>query len=185
MTCEYCHNKDFMNSEKLKDEKIIMEFLNYRKNILDGVVISGGEPTLQKDLPDFCRKIKYETNLKIKIDTNGTNPKMLRQLIDEKLIDYIAMDIKAPRWKYKLISGMYYNHIEESVEIVKSFNGEFRTTVFPDLTEEDILKIYELTKPKQLYLQQFVPTRICNLKPYDPEFILNISKKIGCMVRGL
>jgi len=185
MTCDYCHNKEFMNSERLKDEKTIMEFLKCRKNVLDGVVISGGEPTLQKDLPDFCRKIKELTNLKIKIDTNGTNPKMLMQLIEEKLIDYIAMDIKAPKEKYKLLTGIDYNHIEDSIRIVKMFNGEFRTTVFPLLSEEDIIKIHEISKPKQLYLQQFVPTRTCNIKPYDSEFILNISKKLGCEVRGL
>lgn len=186
MTCEYCHNKEFMNNEKLKDEKVILDFLNYRKNVLDGLVISGGEPTLQEDLFDFCYKVKDLTNLKIKLDTNGTNPNILNKLIDNKLIDYIAMDIKAPKEKYKLISGIEYDdHIIESIEIVKSFVGEFRTTVFPKLTEEDIIKIYEIAKPKQLFLQQYVPTKYCNLKPYEDKFIKDIANRLNCQTRGL
>ena len=98
--CPWCYNPELVLPEKIKKQPIILEenffkFLKSRKGLIEGVVISGGEPTIHKDLPKFCKKIKVLGYL-IKLDTNGSNPEVLKKLIKNKLIDYVAMDIKAP-----------------------------------------------------------------------------------------
>ncbi|MBN1376746.1 anaerobic ribonucleoside-triphosphate reductase activating protein [Candidatus Woesearchaeota archaeon] len=158
--CPYCYNKSLVeNTAKHIDEKKILGFLEKRKGLLDGVVITGGEPLLHKDLKEFIKKLK-EMGYDVKLDTNGTSPEKLKELIDKKLIDYIAMDIKGPIEKYDIIAGVKVDKdkIKKSVEIIKKFpNHEFRTTVVPDLLKkEDILKIADWLKGAQKYfLQQF------------------------------
>ncbi|PIU62016.1 anaerobic ribonucleoside-triphosphate reductase activating protein, partial [archaeon CG07_land_8_20_14_0_80_38_8] len=95
--CHYCHNPELVNPTPpfISEEKILLK-LEKKREWLDAVVISGGEPTLHPDLPEFIKKIKDETGLLVKLDTNGSNPEMLKKLINEKLIDYVAMDVKAP-----------------------------------------------------------------------------------------
>ena len=107
--CPWCYNPELVLPEKIKNnsqisKKGFFDFLKYRISLLDGVVICGGEPTLNNDLPIFCKEIKKMGYL-IKLDTNGSNPEMIKNLIDEKLIDYIAMDVKAPKEKYKEATG--------------------------------------------------------------------------------
>ena len=101
--CPYCHNPDLAKDSSLcpvlLDEKAVFDFLQRRKGFLDGVVISGGEPTLQKDLLVLCKKIK-ELGYLIKLDTNGSRPQVIKRLIDEGLVDYIAMDIKTDPFHY-------------------------------------------------------------------------------------
>jgi len=99
--CHYCHNSEFVLPEKLKNiegdfipEEAILSFLRTRKGLLEGVCITGGEPTIHKDLPDFIRKVKVLGFL-VKLDTNGSHPEMLKELMDEKLVDFVAMDIKS------------------------------------------------------------------------------------------
>ena len=159
--CGFCHNPELVVDDgraEIKEEEIL-EFLKGRKDFLDAVCITGGEPTLNKVLPDFIRKIK-EMGFLVKLDTNGTNPEMLKELIEEKLIDYIAMDIKAPLEKYDAVTNSKINKddIEKSVDIIKGFpNYEFRTTVVPGLfNEDDARKIGEWLKgSKNFYIQQF------------------------------
>ena len=167
--CPYCYNKSLViDSPDLieLDENKILEKISQRRKLIDGVVISGGEPCLQKDLPSFAEKIK-KLGLKVKIDTNGTNPKMLKKLIDKGLVDFIAMDIKGPLNKYEDITQTRadVSAIKQSAEIImqSSTQGkvdyEFRTTALPDLlSQEDFQKIGEWLKGAKKYcIQQFKP----------------------------
>lgn len=172
--CCYCHNPELVNkteAEKVKTykEEEILDFLKERKGFIDAVCITGGEPTLNKDIPKFIKKIK-NLGYPVKLDTNGTNPNMLKDLIEKKLVDYTAMDIKAPLERYKEItnSEVEINNIKESIEIIKKFkNHEFRTTVSPDIKEEDILTIANLIKnAKAFYLQEFKAQK-CLDKSYE------------------
>ena len=143
--CPFCHNGDLVLRAKeyptiLEEE--VLAFLQKRKNILSGVCITGGEPTLQPDLPEFIRKIKAMGYL-VKLDTNGYRPEVLRALLEENLLDYVAMDIKNCKEKYDTTVGVErldINRIEESVILLKEgkIPYEFRTTVVRELhTPED------------------------------------------------
>lgn len=193
--CPFCYSSELVLPEKIKlqpriSEKEFFDFLKDRKRLLEGVVICGGEPTIHKDLPDFIKKIK-ELGYLIKLDTNGSNPRMLEKLIDEKLIDYVAMDIKASREKYNTAAGIKVNmnDIEKSVKILKKekIEYEFRMTVVPTIhtTKEDIVKIAKWIGPaKKFYLQNFRAEKTINpkfekIKPYSKDFLLEIKKEIS------
>ena len=160
--CGYCHNPQLLKSENgIYDVDAFFDFLKKRQGKLDGVIVTGGETTLQPDLKLFIQKIK-ELGFLVKLDTNGTNPQILKELINEKLVDYIAMDIKAPIEKYQLItnSKIDTSKIEESIKIIMSSNidYEFRTTVLPIQIEiEDFNSIGKLLQgAKRYYIQKFV-----------------------------
>ena len=162
--CSYCHNRDlvFPPADVLSySEEEIFEHLTAKKKVLDGVCITGGEPTLHRDLPEFIGKIK-DLGLLVKLDSNGTNPEMLRLLIDQGLVDYIAMDIKHTKEKYNSIAAMpnfRLDLIEESVELLKNsaIDYEFRTTIMKECHQaqdmEDIGKW--LQGAKAYYLQSY------------------------------
>lgn len=164
--CPYCHNPElaFEQSRDVESTRAVLKFLQKRIGKLDGVVITGGEPTLQKRLPEFVKLIK-SMGFKVKLDTNGTNPAMLKLLISEKLIDYVAMDIKAPIEKYSQITCTKVNtkDILKSIEIIKNsrIDYEFRTTVVKSqLFAEDFEKIAQMIEGcEKYYLQKFVPTK--------------------------
>jgi pyruvate formate lyase activating enzyme len=156
--CSYCHNaglvipKEIRKSPKVKAEELL-KWINNNKKMLDAVVITGGEPTLHKNLPGFLAQIKY-MNLKIKLDTNGTNPAMLSAVINSQLVDYVAMDIKAPlRFdQYKRVAGPLFNQsmfdrVLKAIERLKQgdITHEFRTTVDPGLSIEDLREIADIT----------------------------------------
>jgi pyruvate formate lyase activating enzyme len=135
------NSRNLRSSEKsypLVTEDSLFLFLESRRAKLDGIVITGGEPTLHADLPDFIARIKA-LGFKVKLDTNGTNPAMLRTLLDNKLIDYIAMDIKAPADKYESVVGVVADkeRLRESIAIIMGAGlpYEFRTTLVPGLHE--------------------------------------------------
>ena len=159
--CHYCHNPELVLDDKFQkplDEKEILDFLKKRQNQLDAVVISGGEPTLQKDLPSFIKKLK-DLNYLVKLDTNGINPKIIKNLIDQNLLDYIAMDLKAPLDKYPKVTNidLGVNLIQESIDLIMSskIEYEFRTTLVKNLhTKEDISKMAKLIKNASLYILQ-------------------------------
>ena len=168
--CSYCHNPELIQAKcKMQNVKCnqneVYNFLKNRIGKLDGVVITGGEPTLQKDLPEFIKKIK-DMGFLVKLDTNGSNPDMLKKLIDENIIDYVAMDIKAPIEKYSQIicSKINTKNILKSIEILKKsdIDFEFRTTVVKSQLEvTDFEKIGEMIAgAKKYYLQKFVSTKI-------------------------
>lgn len=158
-------------------EDDLFVFLKSRIGKLEAVVITGGEPTIQPDLPDFISKIKNLGYL-VKLDTNGTNPKMIKSLIDKKLIDYIAMDIKAPKDKYGKITGKPddFDKIKKSVKIIieSGLPYEFRTTMVPGLLDKkDIIKIAKIIKgAEKWYLQRFksdvdlINKRLQGIKPF-------------------
>ena len=161
------------NGHSLIAEDDLFIFLESRIGKLDGVVISGGEPTLHADLPELIKKIKlmgYKENCgaregalgyKVKLDTNGTNPEMLQKLIDDELIDYIAMDLKGPEKNYKTVvnSELDLKKIKKSIKIIIGANVpyEFRTTMVPGLhTKDDINAMGEMIKgADKWYLQEF------------------------------
>ncbi len=193
--CGYCHNPELVgaNIEKempIQNVSAFFEFLKTRINKLDGVVITGGEPTLQPDLKEFIKQIKTLGFL-VKLDTNGTNPEVLKELIDENLLDYIAMDIKAPIDKYSNIVNVKINtdNIKKSIELIMNSNVdyEFRTTVIQNqLSFNDFEKIGQMIKgAKKYYLQKFISSKIldenlANEKTYsqkDFEKIITILKK--------
>ena len=168
--CPYCHNPELIKGKREEERgkrKQIFEFLNSRISKLDGVVITGGEPTLHNDLPQFIGQIK-DLGFSVKLDTNGTNPVMFQKLIDETLIDYVAMDIKAPIEKYSEVVCAQVNSddILKSIEILKKSNidYEFRTTVVKSqLSIDDFDNIGELIKgAKKYFLQRFLPTKTLN-----------------------
>ncbi len=162
--CPYCHNGDLVLNHTTMEpysEEEIFSHLNKRKNTLNGVCITGGEPTLQTELPEFIRKVK-SLNLLIKLDTNGTNPAMLSSLLEEGLLDYVAMDIKHCKSKYNDVACMNsldMQSIEESVDILKNcdIDYEFRTTVTRELHKmEDFEEIGKwIEGSKAYYLQPY------------------------------
>lgn len=162
MNCGYCHNRRLIrfNEEiEIYDEDSILAFLKKRRGLLDGVVVSGGEPTLQEDLPCFIKRVK-EMGFKIKLDTNGTYPDRLKSLLDSGLLDYVAMDVKAPLCKYGKVccSPVNTEKIKESIEILKNsfIEYEFRTTYTPELNDEDLMDISRTIKGAKKYvLQQY------------------------------
>ncbi len=172
--CPYCHNPELVRPElfeKSLDVWDILSFLETRVGKLDAVEITGGEPTLQKDLTDFIRKIK-EMGFLVKLDSNGSNPDILENLINEGLVDYIAMDVKAPLRKYKDIIRVDIDaeKIKRSIELIKSKapDYEFRTTIVKSLlSKDDIEEIAKTIQGSKIYvLQKFVPS-----KTLDPNFI--------------
>lgn len=209
--CQYCYNPmlvwpDFsrvgglkdnssdLNEEEKKGHSLIKEndlfvFLKKRFGKLDAVVITGGEPTIHSDLPEFIRKIK-KMGYKIKLDTNGTNPEMIDKLIKGKLVDYLAMDVKAPEEKYNKIVGVKpdLNKIKKSIKIImeSKLPYEFRTTVVPGLiSKSDIRKTGEMLKgASKWYLQnlksesELVNDKLRGLKPCSQKEIKDF-KKIG------
>ncbi len=172
--CPYCHNPELVNPELFAEclpVDSILAFLRNRIGKLDAVTVTGGEPTIQQDLSRFLMCLK-ELGYLVKIDTNGSLPDVLEHLIDEKLVDYIAMDIKGPLDKYGKTAGVQIiqEKIAESVQLILSsgLNHEFRTTVVDTLlTEEDLISIGELiAKARRYAIQPFVPT-----KTLSPHFL--------------
>ena len=176
--CPFCYNTDLvLNSESLETESFekIKKQLGRSKGWLDGVVITGGEPTLNHGLPSFCMKIK-ELGLGVKLDTNGTNPDMLQRLIEEKLVDYVALDVKAPlnSLSYSRAVGVdaavFVVEVEKTVQFLleASDEYEFRTTLVPTIhNEEDLKQICnKIEGCKKYVLQKFVG----DMKTIDPGF---------------
>ncbi len=167
--CPFCHNASLVEGtlpEEISEEDIF-GYLNKRRGILDGVCVTGGEPTLNRDLPEFLAKIK-SYGYKVKLDTNGTNPDMLERLLDEGNVDYVAMDIKNSLDKYYLTAGVEPNEekLKRSIELVKKFPSyEFRTTLVYELHErEDIIGIGELVgRADKFFLQKFEDNGSCIL----------------------
>ncbi len=204
MRCPFCHNYELVeDADKIKDlfdPEEVIDYLKKRKGVLDGLVITGGEPTLQRGLKDFIKEVKEETGLLVKLDSNGLNPTILKELIDEKLVDYVAMDIKNDFENYGTITGIANlptNRIQESINILEEsdIEYEFRTTVIKDFHTLDKLKniVNFIKKDSNYFLQQFiisenVPNK--NLKYYTDEELINIGEELkeihpNIKVRGI
>jgi len=169
--CHYCHNPELrIISPRLTEDNFFV-FLDKRKGKLDAVTVTGGEPTVQSDLFEFINKIKKRGFL-VKLDTQGTNPLAVRRLIKAHLVDYVAMDIKAPLDRYCEVANCFVKEaaIRESIALImgQAPDYEFRTTVVHgQLNIDDIEKIGKLLRgAKRHYLQEFVPAENLN----DPAF---------------
>lgn len=199
LRCPFCHNAglvthidgDFISQQDL------LQFLSTRKGKLEGLCLTGGEPLLNKDVAQFLAEVK-QMGFSVKLDTNGTNPNLLKQLIDGKLVDYVAMDIKNSQAKYSLTCGVNVNmeDIEKSVHLLKlgQVDYEFRTTVVRQLhTEQDIEDIARwLVGSKTWYLQQFVDSGDLigqGMTAWDEdamhEFCQTANKYLPTFVRGI
>ena len=162
--CRYCHNPELVYPHLFQEpvtEEEVKAFLVRRQGTLEGVVVSGGEPTLQPDLVRFMADLKA-LGYKTKLDTNGSQPNVLQELLDKKLVDFIAMDIKAPLDKYALITGVDANAtiLRRSMDLIRQsgVDYEFRTTYDTEvLTDADIASISQLTQGKNFRVQECLP----------------------------
>ena len=145
-------------------EREVLDLLHERRGFLDGLCVGGGEPTLHRALPEFLFKVK-SLNISVKLDTNGSRPRMLRKLMDERLVDYVAMDVKAPLRRYPEVVRFKVDidDVRRSIKLLRrgSVDHEFRTTVVPGLLDgDDIEEIaHVLSGSKRYVLQQFKPGR--------------------------
>ncbi len=164
--CPFCHNSDLVRDPQTLPTfpmDYFIGFLDSRKNWLEGICVSGGEPLLNENLEVLLCLIK-ERNLLVRIDTNGSFPSRLEGLIEERLVDQIAMDVKAPLERYSEVAGIQVNeeNIQKSINIIKNSGLEyvFRTTVVPGLVgSDDIRKISQMLNGAKVFqIQQFVPT---------------------------
>lgn len=180
--CPFCHNPELVlvthNSQLVTNqEKDFFKFLKTRKGKLEGVCITGGEPTIQPDIIKFIKKIK-KLDYAVKLDTNGTRPDILKKIIDEKLVDYIAMDIKNQPRRYDETTGTKgdIERIKLSVNLImySRIPYEFRTTVVPGIhVENDLLEIAKWIKGSRAYWLQTYR----ELKILDPKLKLKTKKK--------
>jgi len=198
--CGWCFNPDVVegNLPEISEKTLskLRHIIVNNPNWYDGIVITGGEPTINVSLPSLCKKLKDLFGLPIKLDTNGTNSYMLKLLVDQELVDYVAMDIKAPPHKYDEAVGLPLNvyeltPIHESIKYLIKQNKipyEFRTTLVPGIHNiYDIEEIcFWIHGAKQYYLQNFVPYKKCVHKSFEtrPSFtresiesFINIAKK--------
>lgn len=163
--CPFCHNAELVLPEKTRELQLtgkqeVFRALEERRGFLDGVVITGGEPTLQPDLREFIREVR-QLGLLVKLDTNGSRPEVLEDLLAAGLLDYVAMDVKAPLTRYSDFAGVPVDlsAIEESICLVRERapDYEFRTTVAPGLVAEDLKEIAVLLAGSRCwFLQPFI-----------------------------
>jgi pyruvate formate lyase activating enzyme len=195
LNCWYCHNRSILNASNFYREEEILKKIEMHKDFLDAVVITGGEPTLENtdELINFIKALK-EIGLKIKLDTNGADFEKLKILLP--LVDYVAMDIKAPLSKYQQISPIkneMVTAIKNNIELLlnSDIEYEFRTTYAPCLFKSDIIEIAELIKGcKNFYLQQYVPiNENQKMHSHSPDYVREtaeeVKKIIPCKTRGL
>ena len=166
LRCQYCHNSEFVLPEKIKNipefipEEVFFNFLQTKIWLLDGVVICGGEPTLQKNLFEFCQKIKDKWFL-VKLDTNGHDPEILQKLISQKCVDYIAMDIKWDFENLEDLLGVKYQKEKyfQSIEVIKNswIEYEFRTTLIKNYhsLENFSQVVKQISGAKKYFLQNY------------------------------
>ena len=207
LRCPFCYNRDLvLNPEKMPTvpEMRVEGYLKSNKNWIDGVVITGGEPTFHQDLPSLCERLK-EIGFRVKLDTNGTNPTVTCDLVERQLVDFVAIDVKAPLMaeKYSRVCGLpaasVVERIRETVQLLLdgAVEYEFRTTLVPTVHEvEDVEAICRAIKGCRKYvLQNFKP----DVETIDPSYqsltaftgvqmdsFLQAAKKIipGSVVRG-
>jgi len=200
--CPYCQNPDLVTREKKFDcsEKEIFTYLDGRRKFVDGVVITGGEPCIHKDLPDLVKRIK-EKSLKVKLDTNGTGPLLLERLITEKLLDHVSLDLKTSLKRYALVSDKSDSaeKVRESIKVLKASNvpHEYRTTCVPGIVDEADIKEMgqEVKGEKEYVLQQFrniitLDPEYKHVRPYPKETLIEfkemLEKYVGHVgIRGI
>lgn len=192
--CVYCHNRHILGPDApLIPEETVLDYLEKRAGLLKAVVVSGGEPTLQQNLDAFIRQAR-ELSYQIKLDTNGSKPKVLKALLSEGLLDYVAMDIKAPISKYSQITNadVDTDALIHSITLLRNSGvpHEFRLTFAPQLSVEDAVEAAQPVKGcQQFYLQQYRIRDEHDPAPYPPSVLQlaaeRIREEIGvCTVRN-
>lgn len=201
LKCPFCQNSALLdtNHDGIIDENEVLAYLDKRKGIIDGICISGGEPLIQKDVEKFIKRVK-EKGVQVKLDTNGSNPKKLKDLIDKKLIDYVAMDIKNDFTDYGKTAGIEKintNKIKESIKILENsdIEYEFRTTIVKEL--HDLKKIENICKyinrKSKYYLQNYrdsITVLQKGLTGFSDKELQEIKEKLSkkypnVMIRGI
>ena len=193
--CVYCHNAHILGKNTpLIDEEVVLEHLEKRAGVLGAVVVSGGEPTLQQNLDAFLRRAR-ELGYLLKLDTNGSKPAVLKALLAEKLLDYVAMDIKAPLASYETITrgAVDADALFRSVTLLRNSGiaHEFRLTFAPQLTPEDAIEAARIVKGcERFYLQQYRPRSEDDPRAHAPALVRETARRIEqeigvCQVRGL
>lgn len=188
LRCPFCHNSGLVtnNYNEISFDSIY-EYLKKRIGILDGVCITGGEPLIHADIKDYIKKIK-DLGYLVKIDTNGCNPKLLKELIDLKLVDYIAMDIKNIYSKYDITSGVKVNidNIKKSISIIENsgIDYEFRTTIVKEFhSTQDIKEILSyISSNSNYYIQNFKNSNDVfnrNLSSFSEKELVEMKNKIN------
>ncbi len=198
--CYFCHNRLLLGNPEPSSwltPETALSWLDERRGFLEAAVVSGGEPTLQKGLAEFIREVRARGFL-VKLDTNGSHPEVLRELIEEGLPDYVAMDIKAPLGKYEAICGFAVDHraINESIDLLLSgaTDYEFRTTVVPQLTHADVHAIAKRIRgARRFVLQQYRrnaalasqdrPDPRLEFEPHSSAWLLPIYSEIEPLVQ--
>ena len=194
MRCPFCHNGEAILGASKEDEidfNEILDFLKTRKGLIDAVVFSGGEPTLEPDLKVKIKAVR-ELGFLIKLDTNGTNPEIVENLLDEGLVDYIAMDIKNCPNLYAETCGLKFINVEnikKSISIImsKAPDYEFRTTLVKEFHERmDYEAFLNLIKgAKRLFLQKFVDREGCIKKGLHEVSIEEANKLRDYLITGI
>ena len=200
--CPFCYNRDIVLGDVTEiSEKEVLSYLEKRRDVLEGVVISGGEPFLQQDLREFLIQLK-DLGYCVKIDTNGMYPDELQEVIEAGLVDYVAMDVKAPKEKYEQLAGVSVDikKIEASIQYIQAQAEayEFKTTFIPEiLVREDVVEIGKWLEGSDVfYLQQFKPlsplisSELQSKTPYSREYLFETLELVKpffsrCFVRGI
>ena len=193
LRCPFCHNWRIAVDPKppFLQEAVALKILESRKKYVDAIVITGGEPTMHKELPKFLAKLK-KRGFQVKLDTNGFYPEVLEQCLG--YVDYVALDLKTSLKKYKLLGAKSTTGLLRTIEMLKmgKVAYEFRTTIVPEIiTVEDVSNICELTKGSKTHaIQQFVPKdtlekRFEALKPYAPAIIKEFAETMKDYVENV
>ncbi len=204
LNCRYCYNKDLVfttHPEDIITEEESLSIIKKRSSFIDAVVITGGEPAIQKDLLSFLIKIKSETAMSVKLDTNGFYPETLSEIISRKLADYIAVDIKTSPEKYHSLvnTDIDIQKLKSSVEILKGSNmrHEFRSTIVPGFFDHDDIQSIKnfLGNIEQYNIQQYIndetiDSSFQSIYPYSKEKLQEIRNIIltfsnNCIIKGL
>ncbi|MCC7570767.1 anaerobic ribonucleoside-triphosphate reductase activating protein [Candidatus Micrarchaeota archaeon] len=197
--CPFCYNRNLVIpneyiKERISEEKVL-EILEKRKNVVDALCITGGEPLLHKDIVEFIRKVK-SLGIQIKMDTNGTSPEKVKQLIDEKLVDYWATDVKTSKTEYPKATGLnqsFADKVEQSLKLIidSGIPHDFRTTIVPGLHNDQIMEdigvwLNSLGERDRYIIQTFIKPEGAELvdKSFNPglfkqseiQFLVNIAK---------
>lgn len=194
--CPYCHNPELVEVSKQTGGLSLAElegFLKERVGWIDGVSVTGGEPTLHTDLSAFCRDLK-DLGMSVKLDTNGSRPRALEELLELGLLDYVALDVKTSFAKYPQVARRAVDtaKIEESIQLIVSsgIEHEFRCTVVPGLVDlADLRSMAErLTGARELALQQFRPKVTLDpeyggVEPYPEELLLEWAEELSSLVK--
>jgi len=197
--CYYCHNRHIIEPGYTPDKEYsaeeILDFLSKRKGLLDAVVISGGEPTLQPGLKDFMLSLR-EAGFLVKLDTNGTKPGVIEDIIRSDAANYIAMDIKSPFYMYDAICGVRVNKeaIAASIKVImeSGIDYEFRTTVIPQISAENIIEMAEMIRGAKSYvLQQYrkpvwaVEAEVADIRLHKPPHTKEVLEAMASSVIGI